>query len=111
MKPKVSVGDRVKVYRGGRAPFKGNVEAVTGDTSIQIIEDGFYSVHEDAPFHPRQLTRLKPRKPKDRGLPITFTDLKRAWDATFYTDAMKSGIYWSEFLRSLGVPQSGKGES
>lgn len=58
-----AVGDRVKVHRGGRAPFKGKVEAVTGVTSIQIIEDGFYSVHDDSPFHPRQLVRLKV-KPK-----------------------------------------------
>jgi hypothetical protein len=47
-------------------PFKGKVEAVTGLNSIQVIEDGFYSVHDDAPFHPRQLVRLRPKQVKGK---------------------------------------------
>ena len=64
MKPKAfAVGDRVKVLRGGRMPFVGKVDAVTEghigkSDGIFVIEDGFYSNHEDSPFHPRQCVKL-----------------------------------------------------
>lgn len=61
---KFQVGDRVAVYSGPRR-FIGRVNSAIGTLgdsnyhSVHVIEDGFYLVHEDGPFHPKQCRKLK----------------------------------------------------
>jgi hypothetical protein len=112
---KFNVGDRVKVHRGGRAPFKGKIDAITGDTSIQVIGDGFYSVHEDAPFHPRQLVRLRPKQVKEKGArtfwvtPRNIEDAVKeienekevAWAAVVFNASLKKEAGYEVCLREL----------
>lgn len=68
---KFKVGDRVRVRRGGRMPFDGKVSHILPEINgrcggIGVIEDGFYSVHDESPFHPKQCRRLvKKRKMKN----------------------------------------------
>lgn len=65
------LGDRVKVYTG-RGVFKGDVSGrVNGPEfansgCLLVTEDGFYSAHDDGPFHPKQCRHLrkKPKAPK-----------------------------------------------
>lgn len=66
MKKPFEVGERVRVYRGGRKPFAGTVTNAPafGNEAVGVTEDGFYSAHDESPFHPRQLIRLKPRQKK-----------------------------------------------
>lgn len=60
----LKIGDRIRVYH--RSVFTGKVDTISPDGYIGVIEDGFYSQHDESPFHPKQLRRLKPRKPKGR---------------------------------------------
>lgn len=62
-------GDRVKVFTG-REEFKGKISGWDPKfpNAFFVIEDGFYSAHNDCPFHPKQLRRLK-QKPKDESKP------------------------------------------
>lgn len=54
---KFKIGDRVKVYCN--VPFTGKI---TGIDSLRgnffVTEDGFYSCHNDSPFHPKQCRKI-----------------------------------------------------
>lgn len=60
-KPKFVKGDRIAVYywKGRRI---GTISSITETGMIYFIEDGFYSAHEDCPFHPKQCRRLRKKK-------------------------------------------------
>ncbi len=80
----LQVGMRVIVKRGGRKDFRGKIDAVSGENSIHVIEDGFYSNHDDSPFHPCQLRILRKKvKPVvEKRTPIYLTacrDIHGAW--------------------------------
>lgn len=51
--------DRVKVYYKGNLEFIGTVYRTDKNYGLFIIEDGFYSCHNDSPFHPMQCRKLK----------------------------------------------------
>lgn len=60
MKP-FSVGERVRVYHRNSV-FNGKIDSIKPTGEVRVIEDGFYSVHDESPFHPKQCRRLKPKK-------------------------------------------------
>ncbi len=53
----INEGDRVKVYYYGCLDFIGVVTSVT-HYGLYITEDGFYSAHNECPFHPKQCRKL-----------------------------------------------------
>lgn len=63
-------GDRVRVVHGTRS-FTGKVSSFAMTYADRegvfhhVIEDGFYSAHEDGPFHRRQCVRLVKRKARE----------------------------------------------
>lgn len=61
MKKELSVGDRCRVFHRHES-FKGKIDAIAKDGSLFVIEDGFYSCHNEAPFHPEQCRRLVKKK-------------------------------------------------
>lgn len=59
----LSAGDRVRVRREGHKPFDGEVYAHgVYSNRFYVIEDGFYSAHEDGPFCRCELVRLRPKR-------------------------------------------------
>lgn len=68
-KRRFEAGERCKVYTS-REKFKGKIDAVDPNGNLHVIEDGFYSCHEDSPFHPRQCVKLRSRKAEDAREPI-----------------------------------------
>ncbi len=55
------IGDRVKVFPNGAMEFEGKI---TGKYSKEkpmyfVTEDGFYSCHNDSPFHAEQMRLIK----------------------------------------------------
>lgn len=56
---KFQVGDRVRVYHGHKS-FKGTIKDIHngGGGLLYVMEDGFYSYPEDAPFSPKQCRKL-----------------------------------------------------
>jgi hypothetical protein len=64
---KFKVGDRVAVY-GYFGRIKGKVDYIEYTISgryLYVIEDGFYSCHDDGPFHIKQCRkRVKKKKNK-----------------------------------------------
>lgn len=58
---KFSVGDRVRVY-SNTPTFDGKVTGMLPNGNIFVTEDGFYSCHNDSPFHPKQCRKLIKRK-------------------------------------------------
>lgn len=52
-------GDRVAVYHRHQR-IVGVVDSVRDTGELRVIEDGFYKVHEESPFHPKQCRHLKP---------------------------------------------------
>lgn len=67
-------GDRIRVYRGGRSPIEGTVTYISPLLGIGFTEDGFYSAHDESPFHPRQCELIsRPQK----------TEKKKVWVAAW----------------------------
>lgn len=62
---KILIGDRIKVYHGWKKPMIGKCVGVNEDGLIQFTEDGFYSAHNDSPFHPKQCRKLNKKKPRE----------------------------------------------
>ena len=56
----LQAGDRVRVFH--RNVITGKVDTISPDGHIGVIEDGFYSQHDESPFHPRQCVRLKKKE-------------------------------------------------
>ena len=52
-----AVGMRVKVYTGGRPPFKGTVHSYDKD-AVWVGVAGCGAPDADSPFHPRQCVKL-----------------------------------------------------
>lgn len=59
---KFEVGDRVAVYHVWKGRLTGKVDAINERGHLSVIEDGFYSAHEDGPFHPKQCRKLVKRE-------------------------------------------------
>jgi hypothetical protein len=57
---KLKIGDRVKVYC--HYPFKGKISGshsmANGDKYFYVTEDGFFSAHNESPFHYKQCRKL-----------------------------------------------------
>ena len=60
----LEVGDRVAVYSRYQRLI-GVVKEVTVQGLICFAEDGFYSLHEDSPFHPKQCRKLVKRERRE----------------------------------------------
>jgi hypothetical protein len=98
------IGQRVKVLRGGRVPFSGRVTAIMKEISsevdrvgrcagVHVTEDGFYSNHDESPFHPRQLVKLK----KVKSVRVTRDKLR---------GVLLSKLVWTDFdsvCKELGL--------
>lgn len=59
------IGDRVRVY--GEGVFDGIIESISDSNAdyLFVVEDGFYSVHDEAPYHYKQCRRLMKKKKKE----------------------------------------------
>lgn len=58
---KFKEGDRVAVYTNREGRITGKVEAlcINRPDVVFVIEDGFYSCHNDSPFHIKQCRKLR----------------------------------------------------
>lgn len=61
---KFRLGDRVAVHREGRDAFRGTIFNIVNG-KLSVIEDGFYSAHDDSPFLPSQCRKLVKRRKRD----------------------------------------------
>jgi|GEM_PF-6595660 len=66
---KFRLGDRVAVHPEGRDTFRGTIFNIMHN-KIYVIEDGFYSGHDDNPFLPSQCRKLKRVKGKPYKCPV-----------------------------------------
>lgn len=62
---KFRLGDRVAVHREGRDAFRGTIFNIVNG-KLSVIEDGFYSAHDDSPFLPSQCRKLVKRRKRDK---------------------------------------------
>jgi hypothetical protein len=69
---KFKLGDRVIVYCKGNLSFKGIITDLHSKYGLSVTEEGFYSAHDDSPFHPKQCRRLVKKKDKEQ---ITTSDV------------------------------------
>jgi hypothetical protein len=63
---KFKEGDRVIVYYKGNLSFKGIITDLDSKYGLSVTEDGFYSAHDDSPFHPKQCRRLVKKKEQSK---------------------------------------------
>jgi cell division protein FtsB len=62
---KFRLGDRVAVHREGRLPFRGTIFNILHG-KLSVIEDGFYSAHDDSPFLPGQCKKLIKKRKRNK---------------------------------------------
>ena len=90
-KHELKVGDRVRVFTN-RKEFKGWVDLISSSGMLSVIEDGFYSAHNDGPFHPRQCVRLVPKK-RPTTARVSFDPIEALMDYYAERPAAQEGVF------------------
>ena len=57
-----NIEDRIAVYTCKEDRLTGKISGIDSRGMIYFIEDGFYSAHNDSPFHPKQCRKLRKKK-------------------------------------------------